>query len=338
MVAAVRNGLLRAAPDETYADGDDSAWMDVDWSTMQLRVPVLGRDVNVLDTGTPSAAGASAGGEDDPGRPPLLFLHGWSANWQSWLLTIPAFMDTHRCIALDLPGFGHSDMPAEPVSIHGYARTVDALCSELGVERVVVVGNSMGGFVGAELALAFPTRVERLVLVSAAGLSIEDAPREPLRTTAKLFAASHPYASYFTSFFVSRPRLRRATMQFVVRYPEKLSAPLAYELVLASGKPGFLPALDALLGHSYRDRLAQIEIPVLIVWGRNDMLVPAGDARRYAELIGANARRVIFDDTGHAPMIERPSRFNALLREFLEGDPVPEAGIAGVGAGAGASG
>ena len=62
-------------------------------------------------------------------------------------------------------------MPAEPITIQGYAKTVDAMCQALGVERVAVVGNSMGGFVGAELALAFPTRVERLVLVSAAGIS-----------------------------------------------------------------------------------------------------------------------------------------------------------------------
>ena len=75
-----------------------------------------------------------------------------------------------------------------------------------------------------------------------------------------------------------------------------------------------MPALEALLDYSYRDRLAAIEIPVLIVWGRNDLLVPVGDAERYRRLIGDNARVEIFEDTGHAPMIERPSRFNALLR------------------------
>jgi pimeloyl-ACP methyl ester carboxylesterase len=71
-------------------------------------------------------------------------------------------------------------------------------------------------------------------------------------------------------------------------------------------------------------------MPVLIVWGRNDMLVPVGDARRFEELIGPNARRVVFDDTGHAPMIERPTRFNELLAGFLSGESVPEAGVAGV--------
>ena len=69
---------------------------------------------------------------------------------------------------------------------------------------------------------------------------------------------------------------------------------------------------------------------MLIVWGRNDLLVPVGDARRYAELIGENARVEIFEDTGHAAMLERPTRFNDLLRAFLAGEEEPEAGVAGV--------
>jgi pimeloyl-ACP methyl ester carboxylesterase len=71
---------------------------------------------------------------------------------------------------------------------------------------------------------------------------------------------------------------------------------------------------------------------VLLVWGRNDILVPVGDADRYQELIGSNSRKVIFEDTGHVPMIERPSRFNPLVAEFLAGSRAPEAGVTGVSA------
>ena len=80
-----------------------------------------------------------------------------------------------------------------------------------------------------------------------------------------------------------------------------------------------MPALEALLEYSYRERLAAIEVPVLIVWGRNDLLVPVGDATHYQRLIGDNARVVVFEDTGHVPMIERPTRFNALLRGVPRG-------------------
>jgi pimeloyl-ACP methyl ester carboxylesterase len=326
VAAVVRNGVLRPGPDETYADGDDSAWMEVDWRSLQRPLELFGRRVNVLDSQPTSSAGTGTG----DGGPPLLFLHGWSSSWQMFLLNIAAFMDTHRCLALDLPGFGASEMPAEPISIHGYAKTVDAMCDALGVECVSVVGNSMGGFIGAELALSFDTRVDRLVLVSAAGLSTEHLAQTPAVVLARLLTAGVPYTRRFESYVVRRPRLRRAAMQWVVRYPEKLSVPLTQELVQSFGKPGFVPALKALLEYSYRDRLAAIEIPVLIVWGRNDLLVPVGDAWRYARLIGANARVEVFEDTGHAPMLERPTRFNQLLRGFLAGEAEPEAGVAGV--------
>ena len=175
---AIENGLLRPGPDASYADGDDSRWTAIDWPSMTRRVTVLGRELNVVDTG----------GD----RPPLLFVHGLGGCWQNWLLNVPEFMDSHRVIVPDLPGFGESQMPAGDVSIQGYAEALDALCGELRVDCPVVVGNSMGGFVGAELALAFPTRVEKLVLVSAAGLSIEHQRREPLVTLCLLYTSPSP--------------------------------------------------------------------------------------------------------------------------------------------------
>ena len=89
----------------------------------------LDAGVNVVDTGGSG--------------PPLVFIHGWSANWQSWLLNIAAFMRTHRCVALDLPGFGQSAMPSEPISIQGYAATVDGVCDALGIDSVSVIGNAL---------------------------------------------------------------------------------------------------------------------------------------------------------------------------------------------------
>ena len=329
IAAVVRHGVLRPGADATYADGDDEAWLDVDWPALQRPMELLGVRVNVLDTQPVTPEGADS--------PPLLFLHGWSSNWQVFLLNLAAFMPTRRCLALDLPGFGCSDMPSEPITIQGYAKTVDAMCDTLGVECVSVVGSSMGGFVGAELALSFATRVDRLVLVSAAGLSTEHVARTPSVALARVVSAAFPHALRFESAVVRRPRLRRAAMQFMIRYPEKLSVPLAQELVLSSGKPGFVPALRALLSYSFRERLAKIEMPVLIVWGRNDLLVPVDDAHLYQSLIGENARVQIFEDTGHVPMLERPSRFNALLRAFLAGDPEPESEIPGVTGGPGSS-
>ena len=90
--------------------------------------------------------------------------------------------------------------------------------------------------------------------------------------------------------------------------------------------------MEALLSYGFRDQLARIEVPTLVVWGRNDMLVPRGDAREYVRLIGDNARREMFEDTGHLSMVERPSRFNRLLAAFVAGEREPEAGVEGVSA------
>ena len=314
---AIENGLLRPGADATYADGDDASWMSVDWPAFTRRVLVEGREVNTIDTG----------GTD---RPVIVFVHGLSGTWQNWLLNIPAFMDSHRVIAPDLPGFGESPMPREKISIKGYARILDGLLRSLGVESAVVVGNSMGGFVAAELALSYSTMVERLVLVSAAGLSIEEASRAPLLVGARVWAGTATWLGARGQSVITRPRARRLGLQMIVRYPEKLSPELTYEITRGAGTAGFVPAMEALLSYGFRDKLSRIEIPTLVVWGRNDMLVPRGDAREYVRLIGDNARREMFEDTGHLSMVERPSRFNRLLAAFAAGERVPEAGVEGV--------
>ena len=190
----------------------------------------------------------------------------------------------------------------------------------------------MGGFVGAELALRFPTRVSKLVLVSAAGLSTEYVKREPVLATARAWAALMTRLGSQSDSVLRRPRARRLALQAVARYPEKLSVPLATELARGAGSPGFNDAFRALLTYSFRDKLERIEIPVLIVWGRNDILVPVDDAEEFEHLIGENAHSVIFDDTGHLAMVERPSRFNELVRGFLAGERAPETGVEGVSA------
>jgi pimeloyl-ACP methyl ester carboxylesterase len=317
-LARARNGVLRPGPDPTYADGDDSSWMGIDWPSMTRQLTVDGRRVGVVDTGGDG--------------PPLLFVHGLGGIWQNWLLNIPAFMDAHRCLAVDLPGFGLSEKPDGEISIPRLAQTVDRVCDELGVEEPVVVGNSMGGFVGAELAVSFPTRVSKLVLVAAAGLSTEYLAREPLLAGARAFMVLTARTGLRGSPVVKRRRLRRIALQPLVRYPERLSLPLATELVAGANAPGFIAAFEALMSYSFRDKLERIEVPVLIVWGRNDMLVPVGDAEMFEHLIGDNAHSVVFDDTGHLPMLERPSRFNELLRGFIAGEREPEAGVEGVSA------
>ncbi len=281
----------------------DEPWRAIDWRSHQRWVRVDGRWANVISLGE---------------GPPLLFVHGLSGCWQNWLEQLPVFAAAgHRVIAVDLPGFGASELPEREISIPAYAAFLDRLLAEIGVaEPVVVVGNSMGGFVAAELALAVPQRVEKLVLVAAAGISSDRARRAPLVTGARALAIATAWAASRHEAFARRARLRRVALRFVVRHPERLSAPLAYELMEGSGRAGFVPALEALLSYPLRDRLGEIVCPTLIVWGDRDQIVPVGDAHRFERLI-PGADKVILPDTGHVTMLERPLIFNGLLQSFL---------------------
>jgi pimeloyl-ACP methyl ester carboxylesterase len=286
-------------------------WQTIDWRAHQRWIVVDGTPINtiVLEPAQPK------------GAKPLVFVHGLSGSWPNWLEQLPVFARDHQVIALDLPGFGYSPMPAEKLSIAGYARLVDGLLDRLGIDAAAVVGNSMGGFVGAELAIAFPQRVERLVLVSAAGISTYQ-PRgsaqalPALRRVERIVMASGAWTASKSDTVARRARLRELTLRVVARHPEQLDAALAAEQLRGAGKPGFLQGLEAVFDYEIRERLGEIACPTLIVWGDSDRLINVRDADVFAELI-PNARKVLFADTGHVAMLERPDEFNRLLAEFL---------------------
>jgi pimeloyl-ACP methyl ester carboxylesterase len=296
---------------DVYGPVGRSPWLDIDWRAHQRWVVVDGQPVNTIELGTE---------EPKPGQP-IVFVHGLSGSWPNWLEQLPVLATRHRVLTLDLPGFGHSPMPTGEISIAGYARLLDRLLQERDIDAAAVVGNSMGGFIGAELAGAFPERVERLVLVSAAGISTFGDPRvarsaSALRRGERILAAGAAWTASKSDAVARRPRLREATLNLVVRHPSRLPAALAAEQLRGAGTAGFFPALQSILGYDLRERLPEIACPTLIVWGERDRLISVSDADVFADLI-PNSRKVVFADTGHMAMLERPSAFNGLLEDFL---------------------
>lgn len=300
--------LVDPGADSDYGNRERSEWLDIDWSRHRRRMVLRDREVEYVDLGE--------------GPETIVWIHGLGACWQTWLENLPFFSRTHRCVALDLPGFGRSDMPAEDISIERYAGIVDELCESLGIESASVVGNSMGGFIGAEMAVRFPRRVERLTLVSAAVFWQEYRRARPLLALAQVTEASAGRALVGSEqYLVRRPRLRAAALGFGgFRYPHLLPRELQVELLLTARRTeGFVPALRSLAGYPLRDELSRIGCPTLVVWGTDDTLVGVRHAHQLEELI-PNARKVIFERTGHVPMLERPARFNRVLAEFLADD------------------
>jgi pimeloyl-ACP methyl ester carboxylesterase len=300
-----RPASIRAAQlaDNGYGATAQPDWRDTDWREHLHELEIDGRRVNYVEMGS---------GDD----PPVVFVHGLGGAWQNWLENIPRVAQERRVLALDLPGFGRSEMPRDEISIAGYGRTVHAFCQQLSLGQVVLVGNSMGGFVAAEASIQFPELVERLVLVSAAGLSITNLMRRPAVTWGRVAAALGSYGAANSRAAVTRPVIRHLSLGFVMRHPTRLRADLCWEQVHAAGTPGFSDALEALLGYDFHDRLSEISCPTLIVWGKEDMMVPVKDADEFERLI-PNSREVLMEDTGHVPMLERPAKFNECLVEFL---------------------
>jgi pimeloyl-ACP methyl ester carboxylesterase len=280
-----------------------AAWTEIDWSAHRRWL----RSLNVVEYGH--------------GERAVLFIHGLGGAWQNWLENIPAVADAgYRAVALDLPGFGSTPLPREPVTIPGLARLVVDLLDDLGVEHAALVGNSMGGFVSAETALLAPQRVDRLVLVSPAGLSIQ-APENSrrvarVRRMAPILARWNRFQAAHAVGIARRARLRMSAMRYATAHPERLDPRLVAEHVRWADGPGFLQALDAVTSYPLRDRLHEIACPALVVHGEGDRLVPVADADVFASEI-PGARKLVYAETGHLAMLEQPARFNADLLAFL---------------------
>lgn len=293
-------------PGSDYGNPDPHPeWLRIDWRQHLRQVDLPGAEaVNYVDIGE---------GE------PIIFVHGIAGCWRNWLENIPYFARNHRVIALDLPGFGESPMPTWDVSMGNYGRLLHDLCERLGLDRVAaLVGNSMGGFIATEAVIDEPERFDRLVLISAAGISFAEWQGRPMDATRRIVKAATPFLSGDRRTYLTRPRGRKFAFGQLFRNPNKLRPELLSEQVQPGLQaPGFSDALGAIWGYDTRERLPEIEIPTLVVWGLNDRIVPVEAALGYHRLI-PKSRLEIFERTGHLPMLERPARFNPLLDEFIE--------------------
>jgi pimeloyl-ACP methyl ester carboxylesterase len=298
---AVTSGSVNF-PASDYGNADPE-WLKIDWRRHLHRVQLPGAEVNYAEIGE---------GE------PVLFLHGLAGCWRNWLENLPHFGRTHRAIALDLPGFGHSPMPSWPIEMPAYGRLIHDFCEKLGIERVAaLVGNSMGGFVSTEAAIEHPARFERLVLVSAAGISFAEAIGRKREAQVRLFEAVVPFLAGRRQTWLTRPRGRDLAFGNLFRYPSRVRPELlAEQMEPGIRSPGFADAIRGIGGYDTRHRLPEIEIPTLVVWGMHDRIVPVEAAIGYHRLV-PNSRLELFERTGHVPQMERPARFNQLLDDFL---------------------
>lgn len=291
---------------EDYGNPDPD-WLKIDWRQHLHKVQLPGSEVNYVEIGEGEA---------------IVFVHGISGSWQNWLENLPHFGRNHRAIALDLPGFGASPMPSWPIDMYAYGQLLHDFCEKLGLgKEVTLVGNSMGGLVAAEAVLSEPSRYNRLVLVSAAGFINTWLPRQRGVATSRAWDTFGGRVGALARFTVTHPLARWINFRFVIRHPGWLRKELLWEQVNSGVPcPGFTEALAGVIEYDARDRLEEIQIPVMIVWGTDDWVIPSAAAFSYNRRI-PHSRLEVFEDTGHVPQMERPARFNAVVEEFMELSP-----------------
>ena len=249
--------------------------------------------------------------------PTLVLLHGLASSIYTWAEVIPALAQDHDVVAVDLPGFGGSDVP-DDLSASVYPATLLALMDRLGIPRATLVGNSLGGAVAVMVAARHPERVRRLVLIDSAGFNL-DPSRRPLILRLLGFG---PVAASLDALPVRRRVVTAALRQ--VFYERACVTPEKVEEYLAPlARPGATEAIRSLLNQPTSFGLPalvrDVGVPTLIIWGRNDRWVPVADADRFASAIPA-ARKVVLEECGHLPQEERPAEVVHLLEEF---DPGP---------------
>jgi len=237
----------------------------------------------------------------------LVLVHGLGASAERWNKVIPFFSKNHRVIVPDLIGFGYSDKPLVDYTPDFFSCFLGDFFKALDIKRPNIIGSSLGGQITAEYASTNSSNVEKLILVSPAGMMTQSTPALDAYIMAAL-------------------------------YPNEQSAKNAFELMEASGKPvddsivqsfiermhlpnAKLAFMSTILGlknsGSIAPKLINIESPTLLIWGSGDPVIPIQHAEQFISSI-KNCRFYKMEKCGHTPYVQKPKTFFSAVEKFLE--------------------
>jgi pimeloyl-ACP methyl ester carboxylesterase len=278
---------------------------------------VHGREINYAETGS---------------GPVLLLVHGMAGSSENWAHVIELLARNHTVIAPDLPGHGGSDPGGGDYSLGSLAAILRDLALSLGHDRVTLVGHSLGGGVALQFTYQFPEMVERLILVSSGGLGSE--------VSLVLRAAALPGADLFISATAAPGRVVGSALARGLSWigmepnPDVAEVARGYASLQDSRRrKAFLDTLRSVVGTAGQRVAAEDKLyladglPILIVWGENDPIIPVAHGERAHEAL-SGSRLEVFPGVGHLPQVEAPGKFVTVVERFLtetepaEFDPV----------------
>ncbi|HTV43887.1 MAG TPA: acetoin dehydrogenase dihydrolipoyllysine-residue acetyltransferase subunit [Stellaceae bacterium] len=295
-------GLLAVAAPETVTDAEIDAFIAefaVPMPTAEADAPVTALQPHAIDAGgrrlryLELGAGAST---------PLVLVHGFGGDLNSWMFVQPALAEGRRTIALELPGHGGSTKDVGTGDPDALTDAAEAMLSALGIERCHLVGHSMGGAIAALLALRRPQRIASLALIATAGLGpeinggfIDGFVRAGRRREA---------VEALNQLVYDPASISRAMIEEVLRYKRLDGVAAALATIAGAWFPGGRQALDL------RPQIAALGSPVQLIWGRDDRVIPAAQAEPFASRLPV----AILDTAGHLPHLEKPVETIRLIK------------------------
>ncbi len=256
-----------------------------------------------------SICGITIGYDEKGSGAPLVLVHGHPFNRSMWSDQVETFASTFRVIVPDLRGYGETTVTPGKVTMEDMAGDLAALLDALAIDRVILGGLSMGGQIVFEFYRQFPSRVRALLLADTQPQAETEQGRIARYTTAQR-VLDHGMAPLADE---SLPKLLAA--QTFAEHPDVVDK--VRQMIIGTNPEG---AAAAMRGRAerrdYTALLSEITVPTLIVVGSEDVYTPVSDAELMHRKI-AGSRLVVFEGVGHMPNMERPSEFNATLKQFL---------------------
>lgn len=252
----------------------------------------------------------------DESAPPILLIHGFISSNLIWShVLLPLAQAGFRAIAPDLPGYGYSDKPAAArYTIDEQARAVIGLMDCLEIPKAVIVGASYGGAIAATIALDYPERVEKLILVGA--VSNDDAKKKfLLRVSALPLIGDLATPLFLGSRWIVRKRMEDMYRRMGQPVNERMVASRHHLLETANVHRAMIRTARQWNANRIQREAALIRQPALLVWGDQDDHIPIENAERLRDTM-PDARLFIFRDCGHLPPVEQPENFVKLVAEF----------------------
>lgn len=238
---------------------------------------------------------------------PVLFLHGWMGSWRYWLPTIECVADSFRTYSFDFWGFGESRRQATQESIQNYSDQVIRFLDELGIDKVMLVGHSMGGMVALKTAINHPSRITRVAAVGAP--IVGDSLSWLLKLTDRPVLADA---------FTAMPGLRRYMFKMFLGETNDSAVHEILDDSVKSSSTTMRRAVGSMWRTDLRPELERLSVPSLIVHGGRDHIVHPNQADLFDDVLAAEV--VLMPESRHFPFLDEPELFNDILLRFLMQD------------------